>query len=320
MTSTTTHPIDFNVLITELAGIELITDPTQVNKLFGDPRFPNGADVPDSRCARCHAPSNIDAGVPGFDHEKHRGGRSCMTCHSDVGHSVTATALAAAGVLDRSAYEVRTSSATPSQPSTAAAGHPPVSCTGCHDLSRTACVQCHAPRHGSLTASTGSNACSACHRSAASWDATHPDDQQCGSCHVRPANHRSGPCETCHATPASWAFRHPSGGECASCHARPANHRSGACTACHTTRSWRFTHPSSASCASCHRAPANHYGSSCVSCHRPGTAWSRATFAHPRIPGGEHTYRSFACSKCHPNGYSSATCTACHKADPGEDD
>ncbi|WP_421656620.1 FAD-binding oxidoreductase [Leptothermofonsia sp. ETS-13] len=36
MTLTTTHPVDFNVLITELAGIELITDPTQVYKLSKD--------------------------------------------------------------------------------------------------------------------------------------------------------------------------------------------------------------------------------------------------------------------------------------------
>jgi hypothetical protein len=84
--------------------------------------------------------------------------------------------------------------------------------------------------------------------------------------------------------------------------------------------SWRFTHPSSRSCASCHKAPSGHYGSSCSSCHSPSKSWRSASFSHPRVPGGEHSYKSFACSNCHPNGYGSAVCTKCHGAGGPDDD
>jgi hypothetical protein len=113
-----------------------------------------------------------------------------------------------------------------------------------------------------------------------------------------------------------WVFRHPSSTSCASCHSRPAGHRAGACATCHRTPgSFRFTHPSSKSCSSCHTAPASHYGTSCANCHSPSRAWRSATFSHPSIPGGEHTYRSFACTKCHPSGPPAVYCS-CHGGRP----
>jgi hypothetical protein len=84
--------------------------------------------------------------------------------------------------------------------------------------------------------------------------------------------------------------------------------------------SWKFYHPTSKSCSSCHSAPSKHYGTTCSSCHNPTKAWRSATFSHPRIQGGEHTYKSFACTNCHTNGYSSASCTKCHGADEPDDD
>ena len=109
-------------------------------------------------------------------------------------------------------------------------------------------------------------------------------------------------------------FRHVWSSGCSTCHKAPGGHRGGACESCHRNagRSWAFSHPTSTSCASCHRAPANHYGTSCRSCHGPSRAWSNATFSHPQLR--EHTYRSFACSSCHPSGYASASCTSCHKS------
>jgi RNase P subunit RPR2 len=59
------------------------------------------------------------------------------------------------------------------------------------------------------------------------------------------------------------------------------------------------------------KIPVRGTGTSCASCHKPLVAWTKATFSHPSA--GEHSYRSFACVKCHPNGYSTAYCS-CHGA------
>ncbi len=39
--------------------------------------------------------------------------------------------------------------------------------------------------------------------------------------------------------------------------------------------------------------------------------FDEATYNHPRV--GEHSYRSFPCGDCHPNGYKTYSCTKCHK-------
>lgn len=73
-------------------------------------------------------------------------------------------------------------------------------------------------------------------------------------------------------------------------------------------------HPDPHACESCHRPPASHFAPPCLRCHRsPGIAWSFDT--HPRV-AGPHTYRSFACSHCHPgNAYSRVYCS-CHRGRP----
>lgn len=206
------------------------------------------------------------------------------------------------------------------------ANHRAGSCTSCHrtgvswafshPAARANCTNCH-PR----PAGHRSGSCTTCHRVARSWAFAHPSRGSCASCHARPANHRSGSCTSCHRV-GSWRFSHPgSSASCTNCHARPGGHRSGSCLTCHRVgSSWAFRHPTSSACASCHNSPASHYGSSCASCHSPSRAWANATFNHPGIPGGQHTYRSFACSNCHPSGYSSHTCAKCHDSASGPRD
>lgn len=365
-----------------------------------NPTFP-GTDVspiPDSRCLACHS-GTIAVDKPGFDHEQHRQGRSCVQCHTGVGHEVSPASLAQAGILDPAGARARKDLRVASVGAGAAniPAHPAVTCTDCHDLAATGCQACHlrdAAGHpvrptvsATLTADPAScvrchsaatwafshpadpatctschpapakhrtGACTQCHTTGDRWTFTHPDSAAtCTACHARPAGHATKTCSTCHATGVSWAFRHPasrdcsachkkpsghyagacaachkptqpfasarfthpgSGARCTDCHKRPAAHSSGACASCHKTGvSWKFAHPSSRSCASCHRAPSNHYGTSCASCHTPSRAWSSATFSHPSVPGGKHTYRSFSCSSCHPNGYGSVNCTSCHE-------
>lgn len=186
-----------------------------------------------------------------------------------------------------------------------------------HPAKSSACTSCHGRPAGHRA-----GACPTCHKTGVSWAYRHPRaGANCASCHARPSGHRSGSCTKCHKAAKSWAFRHPSSG-CTRCHNRPSNHSSSSCQTCHRSSSWAFRHPGSSSCASCHRAPSSHYGSSCRSCHSPSRSWRSATFSHPRIPGGEHSYRSFACSNCHPSGYGSHTCARCHDSasGPREDD
>lgn len=90
-----------------------------------------------------------------------------------------------------------------------------------------------------------------------------------------------------------------------------AGHAVVSCSDCHDM--------SAAGCSACHEPPAAHYGPGCAQCHTPGAPWESASFTHPRIEGGEHTYRSFGCEKCHPSGYASANCT-CHGGNPPTED
>jgi nitrate/TMAO reductase-like tetraheme cytochrome c subunit len=97
---------------------------------------------------------------------------------------------------------------------------------------------------------------------------------------------------------------------CSSCHQPPHESR-GECSNCHEPGTkFAFTHSSSSDCGSCHTPPANHFGPDCKACHNPNTPFAKAAFTHPaRV--GEHNYRAFPCVKCHPNGYSTSSCT-CH--------
>jgi nitrate/TMAO reductase-like tetraheme cytochrome c subunit len=321
--------------------------------LTGDPRFPQGtADVPDARCVICHDKVRESTG-PRFSHKKHAGAATCVSCHSQVGHRVSDAALARAGVLapDRTASSAAgPGRITPASAVTGAPTHTKMTCTRCHDLAKTACSACHQATH------VARGECATCHRPGPRWAFTHPAAADCAKCHTAPARHfgpacaschtpavafaktvfrhSSNECASCHTPPAghnrvvacaachrtagSWKWAHPAASGCASCHKPPAGHnRSVACASCHRSPgSWAASHPASTRCASCHSAPASHFGSSCASCHRPGVAWRSATFRHPAL--SEHTYRSFPCAKCHPGGYSSHTCTACHGANGGD--
>lgn len=252
-------------------------------------------------CATCHRPAHPDRG-------------ECTTCHRpgprwSFSHPVSQDCARCHAAPARHFAAVCASCHSPSVPfAKTVFKHVSNECATCHT---------RPARHRA-------GACQTCHtKPGVSWAFTHPASTGCASCHAAPANHFGSSCATCHRVGVpfkSAVYRHTSSA-CASCHRPPANHnRAVACASCHTRPgvSWAATHPSSTACASCHRAPANHYGTTCSSCHKPLVAWSSAVFRHPAT-GGEHTYRSFACVKCHPGGYSTHTCTACHGA-KGNDD
>ena len=349
--------------------------------------------VPDERCVACHP--SIPTTKHGFSHAVHASKGTCVSCHPDTGHPVTAAALAEAGVPRVGAYAIRPPTLVAGTTGSASSlpTHATTVCQRCHDMRATACSKCHQPPAKHFTAT-----CTTCHTSSTTWSFQHPQNSaNCSVCHQKPAKHASGACTTCHSVGGKWAFQHPQGSDCVACHkapkshfspdcatchkpsvafaatkyqhptgaancaschraparhfgatcaschtpsipfaktafkhpgasavcvtchARPAGHKKAACTSCHSVgKSWAFRHPSSRTCASCHRAPSSHFGRACASCHRPSVAWRSATFRHPSV--GEHSYRSFACSRCHPNGYSSATCRACHDTASGPSD
>lgn len=86
-------------------------------------------------------------------------------------------------------------------------------------------------------------------------------------------------------------------------HTALSGHKVVACSSCHDM--------ATAQCSMCHKPPSNHFGADCKSCHKPSVPFKDAVFNHPSA--GEHSYRSFPCEDCHPNGYTSATCVKCHK-------
>jgi nitrate/TMAO reductase-like tetraheme cytochrome c subunit len=154
--------------------------------------------------------------------------------------------------------------------------------------------------------------CQNCHNQA---------NMKCSSCHQPPHENR-GECSNCHKPGTGFVFVHPAGTDCVSCHKPPTNHFSGDCGGCHTPAvpfaKTAYKHDPGSNCGSCHNAPANHFGASCSTCHKPGVPFKKATFSHPaRV--GDHSYRSFPCAKCHPNGYASSYCT-CHKGNPPNGD
>src|SRR5574340_1830476 len=320
----------------------------------GDPKFPqDAAEVSNARCLRCHD-DKIDPGIKGFDHEMHRDGHACMTCHDTTGHDVTAASLEAAGILNADVQALNAGrNQAPTDKGAPLEGHKAVVCSQCHDMPASTCIACHEAPKGHFQ-----RPCLTCH-APATWAFTHPDaNAMCALCHERPAGHRDGECSACHGIGASWAFVHPLSTACAACHAPPANHYAGSCAACHTPKtpfdetvfrhpgqdascadchprpsghregqcsachkaatSWAFVHPASQACANCHPAPANHYGPACANCHSPSQAWKTAVFNHPPI--AEHSYRSFPCTDCHPGGFASATCTKCHANGPPRGD
>jgi nitrate/TMAO reductase-like tetraheme cytochrome c subunit len=267
---------------------------------------------PTVSCAKCHDLTQV----------------ACSTCHQPP-------------------HEQRGECATCHQPGdTWSFSHPSSQeCATCHDAPAKhfgpACASCHSPGvafaattfahastdcascHKPPTPHNSKVACSSCHKKAGtSWAFSHPGSSSCASCHRAPSGHYGSSCTRCHTTGVPFkqaVYRHVSSA-CSSCHRAPSGHvRSVSCATCHRKpgTSWAASHPASRSCSSCHKPPANHFGSSCASCHKPLVAWTRATFRHPSA--GEHSYRSFACAKCHPSGYSSHNCT-CHGGNPPSGD
>jgi len=280
----------------------------------------------DGACTQCHKNRGANWAFT------HPSSGTCATCHArPAGHKAGACQACHRNTGVNWAYSHPGSGASCIGCHARPAGHKAGACQSCHRNaganwafahpgSGSKCTSCH-----NRPAKHRSGSCVSCHTAVGkSWAFKHPSSKSnCGSCHPRPAGHRSGSCTTCHSVGKSWSFKHPgNGASCANCHPRPGGHNGGACQNCHSVGSkWVFDHPNSTSCSSCHKAPGGHYGTSCVSCHSPSRSWKSATFSHPRVPGGEHTYKSFACTKCHPSsGTGPGHFCSCHGNTTGPKD
>ena len=277
-------------------------------------------------CETCHTPGDFS-----FEHPADTA--ACETCHTRPAEHRDGVCTSCHDTGTSWAFAHPSATASCATCHTAPANHYTGTCSACHTPgtgferavfrhpgASATCTSCH-----TRPASHESGTCTTCHKPAASWAFYHPTSTSCASCHTAPSRHYAASCASCH-TPSkpfeSAVFTHPgASATCTSCHSKPAGHSTASCTTCHKpASSWAFYHPTSTSCASCHTAPSNHYGTSCASCHSPSTSWGSATFSHPQIPGGEHTYRSFSCVTCHPGGYTSYSCLACHSDNSGGDD
>jgi cytochrome c nitrite reductase small subunit len=301
-----------------------------VSHFKGDVTFPrpSASHIADKDCSACHAQIKPKLAASGFDHATHQSKAACQVCHAEAGHVVTDAALTAVGVFNPNVVRVAASGTTAvvGHGSANVAGHVKIACTRCHNMKKTGCPACHAtpakhfqPKSGPLPA------CPACHKAGAKWAFTHPSKGECQTCHTPSAKHfkppsgKLTPCVQCHAQAGkAWTFSHPTAAaKCTNCHAVPAKHFKPAsaslepCSQCHAQvgASWKFSHPGSKSdCESCHSAPSGHSAGQCSQCHsKTGRSFS---FSHPSS-GAPHGTSGIACNKCHPNGYSSHSCT-CH--------
>jgi hypothetical protein len=224
------------------------------------------------RCTSCHAPHAAGKGTRA---------RGCTTCHAAV------LTMPGRGAKEHAAceschsrHDVRKSA--------------PRACVSCHaavhpehpDPTAQGCVGCHDP-HPSSRGAARRNACSSCHRGAASDTAFHAGGSSCTGCHRE------------------HSFRAESPAICAGCHARQSaagvhgGHR--ACESCHNAHE-----PSAAkqACSSCHEAeattaPKGH--AACSSCHaaHPASPAPKAqcTTCHAQKKAGPHA--PVGCASCH---------------------
>ena len=289
---------------------------------FGNTSFPlpTSPTVPNARCTRCHPTVKVTR--KNFSHELHAAKGTCEDCHPTTGHAVSAQALKDAGIFNPNVVTrpLALKVAAVNGGKANLNGHVNVVCSRCHDMKATGCRACHKPPHEER------GDCAQCHRPGATFVFTHPSGGDCASCHKVPGDHPAAAigkqCALCHVAGKSWGFSHPkAGATCVNCHKVPGKHPSAAagkaCTTCHASgKSWSFSHPASGSnCTGCHARPAGHYAGACFSCHKnPGASWA---FSHPSA--GEHSWRSIACAKCHPNGNATYYCT-CHNGQPPNDD
>jgi len=184
---------------------------------FRDNRFPNyTADIPNSRCVRCH-PNVPNKEGSRFSHSEHANRALCKNCHSQAGHLVTLAALDAEGVL-------KTNATTPTIPGmrpSSATGHIKVVCQDCHDQAKMKCSQCHQAPHEDR------GECSNCHQPGTAFVAGHPSGTNCRECHTPPAKHFGNDCAACHTPGVPFkdaTFDHPR---------TEHNYRSKPCPNCH---------------------------------------------------------------------------------------
>lgn len=218
--------------------------------------------------------------------------------------------------------------------------HLGVPCTNCHvnNVYRgtsTLCYSCHVSndKHQGLFGSD----CGSCHTTAGWLPATF--DHSLAKFKLT-GQHLITPCQSCHnngvykGTPTTCYACHGKndphfgsfGTSCGSCHSTsawlPASfdhsksafpltgaHKSASCSACHVNNIYKGT---PTACSACHQQPSNHAGinnPSCSICHTT----SNWTFNHPPVNEIDPLHHKGAtCADCHPNGYSSYTCSKCH--------
>jgi len=284
-----------------------------------------GAHV-NAACTRCHV-NGVYKGTPQDCYachrnaDKHNGqfGTNCAACHN--------TSTWAGATFDHNLAAFKLTGA-----------HVSAACTRCHvngvyKGTPQDCYSCHrnADKHGGQF---GTN-CAACH-STASWSGA-TFNHSLAAFKLTGA-HVNAACSRCHAN----GVYKGTPKDCYSCHSGK-NHGMGTnCAACHSTSTWSgatFNHNAfpltgrhaGASCASCHRngvykgTPKDCYschsgknhgmGTNCAACHSTST-WSGAKFSHPAI---STRHGGASCATCHPNGYGSATCLACHDSNNPSD-
>lgn len=316
--------------------------------------------VPRETCLSCHPkPADATYTTSAFKHAAHTSG-DCVDCHRGLFHPASAPAKPdSAGAKLGTMADCLTCHDGETAPKTCSTCHTAPhkatgECSACHtakdwkatmalsaSMPADACRTCH-PKPKDVTLKNAAfshgahktTACLACHNNQA-----HP-----GKTNTTPVSMAS--CLTCHDGRAAAKT-------CATCH--QAKHADfGECGLCHTEKNWTpvsaaeaarrgFDHPLALSgrhaalkCADCHKtiatgkaAPAlptkcsgchgdKHGGlTDCTRCHTTG-GWSPANFSHPGVSG--MNWRGMACGSCHPNGYASHSCTACHDSNNPHDD
>lgn len=277
-------------------------------------------------CTKCHTPFT---GVPDT---------KCMTCHKSIKrqvarrtqglHSTTAGACRTCHSSHRGKRRIVPTRVKHSKFGFSLEEHERMACAKCHgkklrQASQELCSSCHLRRaerknskrmidHLAKT-ENGPPKCWGCHTGGDRVEFRHDGvtssgSPSCESCHdSRRHGKLEADCNSCHTVnawkPAKSGHRPELSGE----------HRGAGCRKCHGAERLG----SMSDCATCHRVPGGHFAGSCSDCHQT-KSWRSVSISHPRVR--EHSYRSFACVKCHPSGYSSSSCVSCHRSGNPEDD
>jgi len=234
-----------------------------------------------ARCTNCHTP-----------HAPGQAASSCRNCHTSTHEASSAVA-----------------------PVLASSEQPPAAIAvmlGLEHGGKVACVGCHAPHRGDLSAKAAT--CTSCHGSVAASDVgVHAMDKTaCRDCHTPHAAEpveRGALCAKCHGAEAEKTSHNRGHQDCASCHGKSAHHPAGApeCASCHTKESATapLGHQKCASCHEPHGGERTQMAASCANCHA-----KEASAQHGSLEGG--------CANCHrPHGPAGIpappACTSCHQ-------